>query len=175
MKIAVRTGRKGNLWMNDTNYAGFWWRWLAMCIDGLILLLPRFLLGLIAAILCQISMPGQDPKVVQGISTFVGMIWGVILTWLYFALMESSTCQATLGKRLCKLKVTDMDGDQLTFARATGRYFGKFISNLTCSVGYIMAAFTERKQALHDKVASTLVVRVVPSGSMGNIPAGKPE
>jgi len=80
-------------------------------------------------------------------------------TWLYYALMESSKHQATIGKLALGLKVTDMNGQRISFARATGRYFGKIISGMILLIGYIMAGFTEKKQALHDIMANCLVVK----------------
>ena len=77
--------------------------------------------------------------------------------WLYFAIMESSAKQGTLGKMAVGLVVTDKRGKRLTFGRATGRYFAKWISGKILIIGYIMAAFTEKKQALHDIIAGTMV------------------
>jgi uncharacterized RDD family membrane protein YckC len=57
------------------------------------------------------------------------------------------------------IRVTDLDGGRISFGRATGRYFGKILSGLILGIGFLMAAFTERKQALHDLLAGTLVVR----------------
>ena len=70
--------------------------------------------------------------------------------------------QATLGKKAMGLIVTNEHGARIGFGRATGRYFGKILSALILLVGYIMAAFTERKQALHDMIASTLVLKGKP-------------
>jgi uncharacterized RDD family membrane protein YckC len=83
----------------------------------------------------------------------------VILQWLYFAGMESSEHQGTLGKMALGLIVTDINDQRISFARATGRFFAKIITNYTFLIGYIMAGFTEKKQALHDMIASTLVLR----------------
>jgi uncharacterized RDD family membrane protein YckC len=86
-------------------------------------------------------------------------ILDIVVGWLYFALQESSAAQATLGKRLLGIRVTDTLGNRLTFGRATGRHFGKIVSGLILGIGYIMAGFTEKKQALHDIMAETLVTR----------------
>jgi uncharacterized RDD family membrane protein YckC len=121
-----------------TAYAGFWKRLGAIIIDGLIV-------GAANSILFVVS-------------------WGLftpiffITEWLYFALMESSTKQATLGKMALGIVVTDMDGKRLSFGRATGRYFGKIVSGIILCIGFIMIAFTEKKQGLHDMMANTLVV-----------------
>ena len=73
--------------------------------------------------------------------------------------MESSSRQATVGKMALGLKVTDLEGRRISFARASGRHFAKYISGMILLIGYIMAGFTERKQALHDMIAGTLVQR----------------
>lgn len=79
--------------------------------------------------------------------------------WLYYALLESSTRQATIGKQLFKLRVTDLNGQQITFLRATGRILGKTVSALIFWMGYVMAGVTDRKQALHDMMAGCLVLK----------------
>jgi len=73
--------------------------------------------------------------------------------------MESSPQQGTLGKMALRLKVVDLQGNRISFARASARHFAKLIS-LIFFIGYIMAGFTERKQALHDMIAETRVLRV---------------
>jgi uncharacterized RDD family membrane protein YckC len=79
--------------------------------------------------------------------------------WLYFTLLEASPWQATVGKVALGIRVTDLAGARIGWGRANARYFGKILSSLILGIGYLMAAFTERKQALHDMVAATLVVR----------------
>ena len=82
-----------------------------------------------------------------------------VVYWLYFALMESSSWQATLGKRAVGVKVVNDGGGRITFITATIRYIGKIVSGAIFLIGYIMAAFTAKKQALHDMIASTYVVK----------------
>ena len=72
--------------------------------------------------------------------------------------MESSVKRATLGKMALGIAVTDVDGRRITFMRATGRHFAKMISGLILLIGYLMAAWTKKKQGLHDILAGTLVV-----------------
>jgi len=103
-----------------------------------------------------------DPAVIGGflvlIFTLAGL--GILAQWLYFAYLESGEKQATWGKQAMNIYVTDLAGNRLSFGRASLRYFGKIISGLIpLFIGYIMAGFTERKQALHDMIASTLVLR----------------
>jgi uncharacterized RDD family membrane protein YckC len=89
----------------------------------------------------------------------VGIVLGVVLDWLYSALLESSSRQATVGKMALGLIVTDMEGQRISFGRATARAFAKYISCFALFIGFIMVAFTEKKQGLHDLIAGTLVRR----------------
>jgi len=91
--------------------------------------------------------------------TLAGFILLFAMMWVYYAFFETSTWQATPGKRLFKLYVTDLSGRRLTFWRASIRYFGRKISEATFLVGYVIAAFTEKKQALHDILSGCLVLR----------------
>ncbi|HEY4678350.1 MAG TPA: RDD family protein, partial [Candidatus Angelobacter sp.] len=77
---------------------------------------------------------------------------------LYFALQESSAHQATVGKRAMNIYVTDLQGRRISFGQATGRHFSRVLSSIL-AIGYIMVAFTEKKQGLHDIIAGTLVKR----------------
>ena len=154
-----------------TNYAGFWLRFVAFIIDYIILYIPS------AAIQWGLGMGMQTIGGPGGVGVgggaggggapppaFYGLIAtsitiSIALNWLYYAYLESSPKQATIGKMALGLVVTDLYGKRLTFGRATGRYFGRLLSGLICYIGFIMAAFTEKKQALHDQLAATLVVR----------------
>ena len=88
----------------------------------------------------------------------MGNLLGFLIAWLYEAIMLSAAPQATLGKMAVGIIVTDEHGQRLSFARATGRHFAKYLSTLTLLIGYMMAGWTERKQALHDFIASSFVV-----------------
>jgi len=91
---------------------------------------------------------------------FFAMLIFLALEWLYFAGMESSERQATFGKAAMSLRVTDLEGRRLSFGHATGRFFAKIVSGLIpFAIGYIMAGFTAKKQALHDIIAGTLIFR----------------
>ncbi len=153
------------------NYAGFWKRFGAYLIDSVIIgivmgvFMMIFGIGLFGSMASMDSMEMQmDEEAANAMAA--GMIGGMMTfffllsaaQWLYFALMESSSKQATLGKMALGIIVTDLNGNRLSFGRATGRYFGKIISGAILMIGYIMAAFTEKKQALHDIIAGCLVV-----------------
>jgi len=87
------------------------------------------------------------------------MVVSVLLSWCYEAYFLSSSRQATPGKMALGLRVTDLNGQRISFDQATGRHFAKYLSRVILLIGYIMAAFTERKQALHDMIGGTLVVK----------------
>lgn len=154
----------------EVRYAGFWLRFVAYIIDDIILSAAAFLISLpfIGGIVFSAIGIGENPdeaeNIARGVLGIIGSIAGlvivvIVLSWLYYALMESSKNQATLGKMALGLKVTDMDGGRITFGRATGRYFGKIISGMILYIGFILAGLTEKKQALHDMMASCLVVK----------------
>ncbi|MGE5675101.1 MAG: RDD family protein [Mycobacterium leprae] len=125
----------------EPRYAGFWLRVGATLIDGIILSVVYAIVGALTGI----------EKVNE---SFVGAVLG----WLYCALMESSKHQATLGKLVLGLAVTDMNGERISFWRATVRHFAMIISALILMIGFMMAGWTAKKQALHDIIADTLVI-----------------
>lgn len=157
-------------------YAGFWWRVLAYIIDGIILWIVQ------AIIFFFLRMAGINLELTEAQTqalterliedrdflAFYGdifilqkeaFIFTYTLRWLYFALMECSPKRGTLGKMALGITVTDMHGQRISFLRATARYFSGFLSSIILCVGYMMAGFTEKKQALHDMIAGTLVMK----------------
>jgi len=152
-------------------YAGFWIRFVAYVIDSIIISFLEFLivlpiLGLFGIKIFELrtisELENADPELLIPViaSAITGLSLTVLLiTWFYYALLQSGSRQATVGKMALSLKVTDINGDRLTFARASLRYFSKILSGLFMMIGYIMAGFTEKKQALHDMIANTYVVR----------------
>ena len=149
-----------------TAYAGFWLRFVAWIIDMLILSAVGLIVLVPLVFTLFRGMPYEGPmRWPMGWPMTPPFFWywplNLIGYWLYFALFESSTWQATPGKRVLGLFVTDMQGRPISFARATGRFFGKFLSWAILMIGYIMAGFTAKKQALHDILADCLVLRRV--------------
>jgi uncharacterized RDD family membrane protein YckC len=151
-------------------YAGFWLRLVAFVIDNVLLGLGFFLVVIPLLFLTGFRTffdefdPGEslnDAGIFMLIVFFFLAATGALaLTWLYHALMECSEWQATLGKKALGLVVTDMAGQRVSFGRATGRHFGKILTNMVPAfIGYIMAGFTDKKQALHDLLAGCLVLR----------------
>jgi uncharacterized RDD family membrane protein YckC len=143
-------------------FAGFWRRFAALLVDcivllpiGLLLFFINFMLsGVIADILEEL------PPIMAIIGNLILQnILSIIAGWLYCAIMESSSMQGTVGKKALGIKVTDLSGKPISFDKASGRYFGKFISGLILGFGYLMAAFTDKKQALHDMMAGCLLVK----------------
>ena len=151
-------------------YAGFWLRVVAYLIDGIIL-------GVIYGVLFLIGIAfvgvGSIESMARGMHNgdaeppvafvlmliFISFLW-LIASWIYHAYLESSPNQGTLGKMALGLIVTDLQGRRIGFGHATGRFFAKIITGLIpLGIGYMMAGFTEKKQALHDMIAATLVLR----------------
>ena len=136
--------------MNGTSdYAGFWRRFAAVILDSLVLGIVTVPLSLALGS----DVPGSSTysPAASSISSAIG--------WLYYALMESSAKQATVGKMALGIIVTDLEGRRIGFGKATGRHFAKILSALILGIGFLMVAFTQRKQGLHDILAGTLVVR----------------
>src|SRR5271156_809713 len=141
-------------------YAGFWLRLVAFIIDAIVLsvvgaVLTFPLVGSMDFRSLLMGHMGHQPMSPDELVPFLRMMIKVamirvILNWLYYALLESSAWQGTLGKKALGLEVTDLAGNRIGFGRATGRFFGKIISALILWIGFIMAGFTEKKQALHD-------------------------
>ena len=142
-------------------YAGFWLRFVAIILDTILLAIVNGTIGFIFgfALGYMMAHAGSTQADIRSTAAVTGNILGVTLVWLYNAFMESSTAQGSLGKMALGLKVTDMAGQRISFARATGRHFGQFLSGLILMIGFLMAGFTEKKQALHDLMANCLVVK----------------
>lgn len=139
---------------SDSPYAGFWLRFAAGIIDWLVCLVGGALLGAILSVVLLSDLTGNPDKVEAILNGF-----GIIIIWIYYSVMESSPTQATLGKMACGIEVVDLNGRRIEFSRATGRYFGKFISVFTIFIGFFAIAFTQNKQGLHDILAGCLVVK----------------
>jgi len=140
-------------------YAGFWIRVIAALVDGLILRVVIAPIGLVFGGLGLAGglihgIPHFGMALLGGGVTFILLVFG---SWLYEAFMESSSYQATLGKMIFGMKVADLNGNRISFERATGRHFAKWISGMFLGIGFIMVGFTDRKQGLHDLIAGTLV------------------
>ena len=148
-------------------YAGFWLRFVALIIDQLLLYFVVMILLLPFAASVGMGIRGMAtgrPPDLQALLPMIHVMFRlallrIIVHWLYYSLLESSAWQGTLGKKALGLEVTDLDGSRISFGRATGRFFAKFISWIILGIGFIMAGFTEKKQALHDILAGTLVIR----------------
>ena len=159
-------------------YAGFWRRFAAAFIDAIVTAIGSVLFGVPVLVLMMLVViaEGEEPDPVALTAVFEGaaQLLALFFSWMYFALLESSRLQATPGKLAVGIRVTDLAGNRIGFEKATWRYFGKFISALPLLGGFFMAAFTARRQALHDRMAGCLVVtRRQPPPSSG--PGAEPE
>lgn len=126
-------------------YAGFWIRLLAYILDAIVL-------GAITYPLIRVLSS-------MGIGDSSSNILSIAISWMYFVVFESSEWMASPGKKVLGLIVTDEQGKKISIGRATRRYFAKIVSGLILGIGFIMVAFTARKQGLHDKIFHTLVLR----------------
>ncbi|MBP6985095.1 MAG: RDD family protein [Alphaproteobacteria bacterium] len=144
---------------NDSSvrYAGFWLRFSASFIDGLfvlfLVLLMMFIVGL------PILASGNENTEPSGVFSIFTVIVTFVFPFLYEPVMHSSKYQATVGMMALNLKIVDLEHKKISFWRALGRYLATIISSLILYIGFIMIAFTEKKQGLHDMIAGTLVIR----------------
>jgi uncharacterized RDD family membrane protein YckC/phage FluMu protein Com len=148
--------------LREVVYAGFWLRFVALIVDGFLMLL--ILIPILLVVMFSISggitedqleaLENMDPLL-----EFMINLGSFFAMWPYYAFFESSSLQGTPGKRLLRLKVTDLEGRRISFLRASGRYFGRLPARMICYIGFLMAAFTDQKQGLHDKMSGCLVVR----------------
>ena len=138
-------------------YAGFWRRLGAYVVDA------AMLVGIEIVLASSISILEPDNfQALANVAPVSGALW-----WAYFAILESSPAQGTLGKVAFSLLVTDVYGDPISFRRAALRHAAKLVSSLLLGAGWLLAAFTPRKQALHDVLAGTLVLRKVQLVAIG--------
>ena len=148
--------------------ASFFLRFIAFLIDCAILFVPvvlLFALGFLAIHLPRLweridaETLNQEWELLKRNTWQLFWLVMVAFGWLYGAGLECSRAQATIGKRWVGVKVTDAHGERISFLRATGRYAAKYLSALPCFLGFIMALFSSRRLALHDRLAHTRVVR----------------
>ena len=138
----------------DIKYGGFWIRVLASLLDSLVLAIVEISLSIFL-------MQMYHQTVAISLIMFLIQI-------AYFTLLESSEYQGTIGKMLVGIKVTDLQGNRISVLNALGRTLAKFLSAIILLIGYLMVAFTEKKQGLHDMLAGTVVVKYKPV-SVGTI------
>jgi uncharacterized RDD family membrane protein YckC len=156
----------------NTNYAGFWQRFLALIIDSILIGIIRSILVIPILAAVGLSFAGEiqdletanSSDIIAMAAAFFAAAMATaaissVISILYFSFMESSKYQASVGKLALGLIVTDMDGNRIDFGKALLRNFGKLVSGAILLIGYIMAGFTDKKQALHDMIASTLVLK----------------
>ncbi len=139
-------------------YAGFWRRFVAIFIDGLILVI----VSMIVYSVFGISMFKPNPEMFEDgipVSYSIAYLINLGIQISYFAYLESSEKQGTFGKQAMGIVVTGLDGERITLLNAVGRYFARIVSALTMGIGYLMQPFTSKKQALHDMIAGTLVYK----------------
>ena len=175
------------------DYAGFWRRVLACLLDGIVIAFAaQMLIAIIGPmlggtghftipildfdtrttdfgpgrVLLRSSHIGSTIEAKFEYQTWASAVLYLMVNWLYEAGMQSSKYQATLGKFILGMRVVDTQGRRIGFAQATGRFFASLLSGLLFCIGYLMVAFSAHKQALHDRIAGTLVVHRVSAQSV---------
>ena len=141
-------------------YAGFWKRFAAYLIDYFVLLIPSGVVGGVLGFVLGAGMgaAGSGETAVEVVTQLISGLAGLFIAAAYYGWFHASRGGATLGKMAIGIKVVRGNGDRLTLGRSIGRYFATILSGLTLCIGYLMAAFTERKQGLHDLICDTVVV-----------------
>jgi len=151
---AVLRAKQGRLTMD---YGGFWVRVFAYLLDLIVLLIISIPLAVVFGVSVVDTSNGA-----MNFSYSMNDAASLVLIVAYFVGFEGSAKQATPGKMAMGLVVTNQRGGRISYLRALGRFAGKYLSAFILLIGFIMVAFTERKQGLHDMLAQTLVVRGKP-------------
>lgn len=137
-------------------YGGFWRRLAAHAID---IMLLGLISSLVSSLIGITAVEGDEPFNQRQLLV---VLFALGLATLYYGLWESSPTQATPGKLALSLRVAGRDGRRIAFPRAAVRYWGKLLSTLLLGVGFVMIAFTRRRQGLHDLLADTIVLQQPP-------------
>jgi uncharacterized RDD family membrane protein YckC len=143
-------------------YAGFWIRFVAVIVDGILMYIAGMLFFALAMIFFRVDWAniGRSQANLMQIVALEGVL-------ILFNLLVSATYEtwmvgrfgATAGKMACSLLVVNSDGTKLSYQRALGRHFAKYLSSFTLAIGYIMAGLDEEKRALHDRICNTRVIK----------------
>jgi len=136
------------------SYGGFWKRVIAYLIDAFIIAFP---VTMIFGTVIPEVLKTENIEVTT-VTVSMPQIIMLVASWVYFAGLESSAWQATIGKKMLGMKVTDAEGERINFVKASIRYVSKILSSFILMIGFIMVAFTTKKQGLHDFIAGTTVV-----------------
>jgi uncharacterized RDD family membrane protein YckC/type II secretory pathway pseudopilin PulG len=148
----------------DADYAGFWRRFAAVFLDGIVLGLIFLPIALVLGFTA--GMLGLGNSLTANIAI---NLLSLLASAAYFVVMESGEQGATFGKRWVKIRVVDGYGERISKARAFARWAAHFLSYITLLIGFLIQPFTMKKQALHDKVAGTLIVRTDKGGSVATV------
>ena len=139
---------------NKKSYAGFWKRVIAYLIDAFIIAFPVTMI--FGTVIPEVLK--TENLEVTSVTVSMPQVIMLVASWVYFAGLESSAWQATVGKKMLGMQVTDTSGERINFIKATIRYLSKFLSSFFLMIGFIMVAFTAKKQGLHDFMAGTVVL-----------------
>ena len=155
--LFVQKLKEGMSVADSMEYAGFWIRFGAKFIDGIIIGIVNSVLSMALGFIIAFGVSSADPSIAIIIPI---IMWGIqiAIAATYTTLMLGKY-DATLGKMACKIKVITSDGGKVSYARALGRHFAEFLSAIILSIGYIIAAFDDQKRSLHDRICNTRVIK----------------
>ena len=154
-------------------YANFWKRTAAYLVDGIIYgvisSIAGQVIGLIIGISFGLTMSGQNEPPIAALiaSVFIAFAIQLVCYVCYYVWPESSSWQATIGKKIFGLQVTDLNGQRISFWRSLGRNLGMIVSSIILCIGYLMCLWTDKKQCLHDQMANCLVIDTKPNEKQG--------
>jgi len=141
--------------IQNFQYAGFGLRFFAWFIDFAM----WFIITSIIWAILGLPIPDNAMGPIMGGFYIFNNPFGWLIGWLYYGIMESGSNQASVGKMAVGIKVTDLNGERVSFGKASGRFFGKIISGIILGIGYLMILFTAKRQGLHDQMANCLVLK----------------
>jgi uncharacterized RDD family membrane protein YckC len=156
--VFVQKLQEGARLLGTMDYAGFWIRFAAKLLDGLILLVPILILTVIFLV-PALQRPGRGQAPFMSVGLQLGLQLAYYALAGVYNIFFLGRYGATPGKMALKIRVVTADGDKISYGRATGRFFGEILSGLVCNIGYIIAAFDDEKRALHDRICNTRVVK----------------
>ncbi len=159
IRLPLQQGIPGISYAGEIEYAGFWRRLAAFLIDNILIGITLTTIIYVAGLFVGFTLYNDHYyfSALVVVTIFILFLFFIGIHWLYYAIMESSSFQGTLGKMVLGIIVTDSKGNKVSFVRATGRHFSKFLSRIF-NIGYLIIAFTDKKQGFHDMIANTLVI-----------------
>jgi uncharacterized RDD family membrane protein YckC len=149
---------QGIYYPSKVNLANFWWRLLAYFIDYVLLITFMAMIGVLLGLISVYT--GNHWFDSDKEYKFEENLLGIVVFILYHSISESTRIQGSIGKVVCKLKVVNTEGERIDYPKAIGRNLGKILSSLMCGMGFLNIFWDKNRQAWHDQLAKTYIIRV---------------